>query len=37
MLPGDKLLFKHKEQYLSAEQVTRLILDPAFFPNLATD
>jgi hypothetical protein len=33
-LPGDKLLFKHQERYLTIEQVTRLILDPAFFPNL---
>ena len=33
-LPGDKLLFKHQEQYLTMEQVTQLILDPAFFPNL---
>ena len=33
-LPGDKLLFKHQEQYLTMEQVTRLILDPAFFPDL---
>jgi len=33
-LPGDKLLFKYREQYLTVEQVTRLILDPAFFPGL---
>ena len=33
-LPGDKLLFKYGEQYLTMEQVTKLILDPAFFPNL---
>jgi hypothetical protein len=33
-LPGDKLLFKYQSQYLTLEQVTRLILDPAFFPDL---
>jgi hypothetical protein len=33
-LPGDKLLYKYQERYLTIEQVTRLILDPAFFPNL---
>ena len=34
MLPGDKLLFKHQDQYFTMEQVTKLILDPAFFPDL---
>jgi hypothetical protein len=33
-LPGDRLLFKHEEQYLTVEQLTRLILDPALFQNL---
>lgn len=33
-LPGDKLLLKHGEQYLTMEQLTKLILDPAFFPDL---
>jgi hypothetical protein len=33
-LPGGKLLFKHGDQYLTMELLTRLILDPAFFPNL---
>jgi hypothetical protein len=33
-LPGDKVLLKHGDQYLTMEQLTRLILDPAFFPDL---
>jgi hypothetical protein len=33
-LPGDKMLYKYGEQYLTVEQLTRLILDPALFPNL---
>jgi hypothetical protein len=33
-LPGDRLLFKHEEQYLTVELLTRLILDPALFQNL---
>ena len=33
-LPGDKLLFKYGEQYLTVEQLTRLILDPVLFPHL---
>jgi len=33
-LPGDRLLFKHGEHYLTMEQVTQLILDRAFFPDL---
>ncbi|HUP03347.1 MAG TPA: hypothetical protein VMU19_05130 [Bryobacteraceae bacterium] len=34
-LPGDKLLFKHGEHYLTMDQVTQVILDPALFPDLA--
>lgn len=33
-LPGDKVLLKHGDQYLTMEQLTKLILDPAFFPDL---
>ena len=33
-LPGDKVLLKHGEQYLTMEQLTKLILDQAFFPDL---
>jgi hypothetical protein len=33
-LPGDKLLFKHGDHYLTMEQVTQRILEPVLFPNL---
>ena len=35
MLPGDKLFYKDQEQYLTMEELTRRILDRAFFPKLA--
>jgi hypothetical protein len=34
MLPGDKLFYKDQEQYLTMEELTRRILDRAFFPKL---
>jgi len=36
MLPGDKLFYRdrEKDQYLTMEDVTRIILDRAFFPKL---
>jgi hypothetical protein len=34
MLPGDKLFFRDDDKYLTAEEMTRRILDKAFFPKL---
>ena len=34
VLPGDRVFYKHGEQYLTMEQLTRLILDRALFPQL---
>lgn len=34
LLPGDKLFYRDGEQYLSMEELTRRVLDRAFFPNL---
>lgn len=34
LLPGDRLYYKYGEQYLTMEQLTKLVLDRAFFPKL---
>ena len=34
LLPGDKLFYRHADQFLTMEEVTRRILDPALFPKL---
>jgi hypothetical protein len=34
MLPGDKLFYRDSEKYLTMEELTRRILDRAFFPKL---
>jgi hypothetical protein len=34
MLPGDKLFYRDDDKYLTAEEMTRRILDKAFFPKL---
>ncbi len=34
MLPGDKLFYKDGDQYLTMDELTRRILDRAFFPKL---
>jgi hypothetical protein len=34
MLAGDKLFYRDQEQFLTMEQMTRRILDCAFFPKL---
>ena len=35
MLPGDRVFYKYGEQFLTMEQLTKLILDRVFFPKLA--
>jgi hypothetical protein len=34
MLPGDKLFYRDQDKYLTAEEMTRRILDRALFPKL---
>jgi len=34
LLPGDKLFYRHAEQYLTVEEMTRRILDRVLFPKL---
>ena len=34
LLPGDKLFYRDQDQFLSMEELTRRILDRAFFPKL---
>lgn len=34
MLPGDKLFYKDEDKYLTAEEMTKRILDRALFPKL---
>ena len=34
LLPGDKLSFREGDEYLTMEEVTRRVLDRAFFPKL---
>ncbi len=34
VLPGDRVFYKHGDQFLTMEQVTKLILDRALFPKL---
>jgi hypothetical protein len=34
MLQGDKLFYKDQDQYLTMEELTRRVLDRAFFPKL---
>jgi hypothetical protein len=34
MLPGDKLFYRDEDKYLTAEEMTRRILDRALFPKL---
>jgi len=34
MLPGDKLFYRDADKYLTAEEMTRRILDRALFPKL---
>jgi hypothetical protein len=34
LLPGDKLFYRHADQFLTMEEVTRRILDRALFPKL---
>ena len=33
-LPGDRMFYKHREKFLTLEDVTRRILDRALFPKL---
>ena len=35
VLPGSKISYRHGDQYLSLEELTRRILDRAFFPKLS--
>jgi hypothetical protein len=35
LLPGDRLSYRLNEQYLTPEDLTRQVLDRAFFPKLA--
>jgi hypothetical protein len=35
MLPGDKLFYRDADKYLTAEEMTRRILDRVLFPKLA--
>ena len=35
LLPGDKLFYRDGEEFLTMEELTRRILDQAFFPKLA--
>jgi len=34
LLPGDKLYFRHDDQYITVEEMTRRILDRLLFPKL---
>jgi hypothetical protein len=34
LLPGDKLFFRDQDEFLTMEELTRRILDRAFFPKL---
>jgi hypothetical protein len=34
LLPGDKLFYRDQDQFLTMEELTRRILDHAFFPKL---
>jgi hypothetical protein len=34
LLPGDKLFFRDQDQFLTMDELTRRILDRAFFPKL---
>jgi hypothetical protein len=34
LLPGDKLFFRDHDEFLTMEELTRRILDRAFFPKL---
>jgi hypothetical protein len=34
LLPGDRVYYKYSDQYLTMEQLTKLILDRALFPKL---
>jgi len=34
LLPGDKLFYRDQEQFVTMEELTRRILDRAFFPKL---
>jgi hypothetical protein len=34
LLPGDKLFYRDQDQFLTMEELTRRILDRAFFPKL---
>jgi hypothetical protein len=34
LLPGDKLFYRDKDEFLTVEELTRRILDRAFFPKL---
>ena len=34
LLPGDKLFYRDKDEFLTMEELTRRILDRAFFPKL---
>ena len=34
LLPGEKIFYKHVEEFLTMEELTRRILDRAFFPKL---
>jgi hypothetical protein len=34
LLPGDKLFYRHADQFLTMEEVTRRVLDRALFPKL---
>jgi hypothetical protein len=35
MLPGDKAFYKDQDEYIGLEELTRRILDRAFFPKLS--
>ena len=35
VLPGDRVFYKFGEQFLTMEQLTKLVLDRVFFPKLA--
>jgi len=34
LLPGDKMFYRDKDEFLTVEELTRRILDRAFFPKL---
>ena len=34
LLPGDKMFYRDKDEFLTMEEMTRRILDRAFFPKL---